>query len=143
MSVLLLDRVLALAEGVPELDGFVSGAGDDLAVVHGESDGEDVLAVAHEPAGGGTRVEVPEAKGAVPRAGKRELPITGDDHVLHEVAVAAEGPLGEAVLAFLAGQVPQNDSLVTGRGQEDVGVVDGGRNGSDPAFVPVFFMETT
>merc|ERR1712224_604642 len=36
------DGVLALAEGVPELDGLVAGAGDDLAVVGRGGDGEDV-----------------------------------------------------------------------------------------------------
>lgn len=46
------DGVLALAEGVPQLDGAVAGGGDDLAVVDGEGDGEDVLGVADEAAGG-------------------------------------------------------------------------------------------
>lgn len=39
------DRVLALAQGVPELDGLVAGGGHDLPVVHGEGDGEDILQV--------------------------------------------------------------------------------------------------
>lgn len=51
---LVLDLELALAEGVPELDGLVAGAGDDLSVVGAEGDGEDVLGVANEALGGET-----------------------------------------------------------------------------------------
>ncbi|PON35934.1 hypothetical protein TorRG33x02_350470 [Trema orientale] len=42
------DGVLALAEGVPELDRAVAGGRDDLTVVDGEGDGEDVLGVVPE-----------------------------------------------------------------------------------------------
>lgn len=69
------DGVLALAEGVPELDGLVAGAADDLAVVGAEGDGEDVLLVADEAAGGLARRDLPEAEGAIPRAGESELAI--------------------------------------------------------------------
>ena len=63
---ILLDVVLALAEGVPQLDGAVTGAGDDLPVVRAEADGQDVGGVADEAAGGEAGVEVPEAEGVVP-----------------------------------------------------------------------------
>jgi hypothetical protein len=46
------DGVLALSEGIPELDGPVSGAGDDLTVVGGEGHAEDVLFVVVELPGG-------------------------------------------------------------------------------------------
>ena len=61
------DGVLAVTEGVPQLDGAVARAGDDLAVVGGEGDGQDVVGVADEAAGGGTGGELPEAEGLVPR----------------------------------------------------------------------------
>jgi hypothetical protein len=38
-----LDGVLALGQGVPQLDGLVAGSRDDLTVVSGEGDGENVL----------------------------------------------------------------------------------------------------
>lgn len=44
-----LDGVLALGQGVPQLDGLVSGAGDDLTVVRGESNRHNVLGVVLEP----------------------------------------------------------------------------------------------
>ena len=40
---LVSDGVLAVAEGVPELDGAVTGAGDDLAVVGREADAQNVV----------------------------------------------------------------------------------------------------
>ena len=61
------DGVLAVTEGVPELDGSVARSGDDLAVVGGEGDGENVVGVADEAAGGDTGGELPEAEGLVPR----------------------------------------------------------------------------
>merc|ERR1712023_504995 len=65
-----LDGVLALAQGVPQLDGLVAGARHDLTVVSAEGDREDILVVADEAAGGETSVEVPQTEGAVPGAGQ-------------------------------------------------------------------------
>lgn len=61
------DGELAVAEGVPQLDGSVAGSGDNLSVVGGEGDGEDVVGVADESAGGGASGKLPQAKGLVPR----------------------------------------------------------------------------
>ena len=80
--------VLALSQGVPELDSAIARSGDDLTVVYGEGDGENVLGVAEETAGGGTGVDVPKTESAVPRAGKAELAIRRDHNVLDGVAVA-------------------------------------------------------
>ena len=65
--VLVGDGELAVAERVPQLDGAVARARDDLAVVGGEGDGENVVGVADEAAGGDTGGELPEAEGLVPR----------------------------------------------------------------------------
>lgn len=130
-----LDGVLALAQGVPELDGLVAGAGDDLTVVSGECHGEDILVVTDEAAGGQTSVQVPEAEGAIPRAGQCELAVGGDHHVLDEVAVAAEGLLRVAVCALLADELPHHHGLVAGSGQDHVGVLVGGGDCRHPVGV--------
>jgi hypothetical protein len=91
---LLLNVELALAEGVPELDGAVTGTGDDLTVVGGEGNREDVGGVANEATGGESRVEVPETEGLVPRGGEGELAVGGDDNVGDEAVVAVEDTLG-------------------------------------------------
>ena len=63
---LLLDIKLALAEGVPELDGLVTGAANDLPVVGTEGNAEDVGSVANEAASGLAGVQVPKTKSVVP-----------------------------------------------------------------------------
>jgi hypothetical protein len=63
---------------------LVTRARNDLTIVDGESDGQDILGVAVKLAGGATSVQVPQAEGAIPRGGKGELAIRGDDHVLQE-----------------------------------------------------------
>ncbi len=50
-------------------------SGADLAVVYGEGNGQDVLGVANEAAGGVAAVQVPQPQRRVPRARQRELPI--------------------------------------------------------------------
>ena len=73
------DGVLAVTERVPELDGAVARAGDDLAVVGGEGDGEDVVGVADEAAGGDAGGQFPEAQSLVPRRGEGVGAVRGDD----------------------------------------------------------------
>lgn len=76
---LLGDGVLAVAEGVPELDGLVPRARNDLAVVGREGDGEDIVGVADEAAGRGAGGKLPEAEGLVPRGGEGVGAVRGDD----------------------------------------------------------------
>jgi hypothetical protein len=73
------DGVLAVTEGVPQLDGAVARAGDDLAVVGGEGDGQDVVGVADKAAGGDTGGELPQAQGLIPRGGESVGTVGGDD----------------------------------------------------------------
>ena len=60
---ILLDGVLALGKGVPQLDGVVPADGDDLPVVSRESDREHILGVVLEPPGGLASAEVPQPEG--------------------------------------------------------------------------------
>lgn len=84
------DGVLAVAEGVPELDGPVAGTGDDLAVVGGEGDGEDVVGVADEAAGGHTGGELPQTEGLIPGRGEG-IGAIGRDNLHAIVSSAARG----------------------------------------------------
>jgi hypothetical protein len=117
---------LALAEGVPELDGAVTRTGDDLTVVGGERDArmlaarslssensrENVTGVADELAGGQTSVEVPKTESVVPRGGEGKLTVGGDDNVRDEVVVAVKDLLGETEFTVLTGELPDDDGLV-------------------------------
>lgn len=64
---LLSDGELAVTKGVPELDGSVAGAGDNLAVVGREGDGENIAGVAAEDTGGVASRKFPQAQSLVPR----------------------------------------------------------------------------
>ena len=72
------DGEFAVTEGVPQLDGAVTGTGDDLAVVGGERNGQDVVGVAGEGAGGLTGGQLPETERLVPRGGQSVGTVRGD-----------------------------------------------------------------
>lgn len=74
------DGELAVTKGVPELDGAVTGSGDNLAVVGGERNGENVVGVADESPGGLTSGELPQAEGLVPGGGQ-SVGTVGGDHL--------------------------------------------------------------
>jgi len=63
---LVFDGVLALTEGVPETDGLITRSRDDLSVVSGEGNAQNILGVSNESLGGGSCVEVPETKSVIP-----------------------------------------------------------------------------
>lgn len=64
--VVLLVGVLAVSDGVPELEGLVSTTGDDLSVIVGEANGVDFLLVTNEDSGGLASSQVPKSEGLVP-----------------------------------------------------------------------------
>lgn len=114
------DGVLAVTEGVPQLDGAVTRTGHDLTVVGGEGDGENVVGVADEAAGGDTGRELPEAESLVPGRRKGVGTVRGDHTVGNDVGVTVEGTLGVTVRGVVAGKVPDDEGLVTRTGQEHV-----------------------
>lgn len=54
------DGEFAVAQSVPELDRSVSRSRDDLSVVCGEGDGEDIVGVTDEGTGGVAGCQFPE-----------------------------------------------------------------------------------
>ena len=64
------DGEFAVTKSVPQLDGAIAGSGNDLSVVGGEGDGQNIVGVANKSSGGGTGGELPEAESLVPRGGK-------------------------------------------------------------------------
>ena len=117
------DGVLAVTQGVPQLDGAVARTRDDLAVVGGEGHGQNVVGVADEAAGGLAGGELPQAEGLVPGGGQGVGAVGGNDTVGDDVGVAVERALWVAVAGIVAGQVPDDEGLVTRAGQEHVGAV--------------------
>ena len=70
---------LAVTKSVPELDGPVTGSGNNLAVVCRKGDGKDIVVVTDEAAGGLAGRELPEAESLVPGSGKSVGTVRGDD----------------------------------------------------------------
>ena len=109
---ILLDIILALSKGVPELDGLVTGARDNLPVISTEADREDIRGMADESAGGETGVQIPETESVVPGRREGELAVGGDDNIRNEVVVAVKDALRVAILVLLTGKLPNDDRLV-------------------------------
>lgn len=65
---LILDSVVAYTQGLPQLDGFISGARDSLVVVGGESHAQHILGMSCGSACGGTHCEIPKTEHSVPGA---------------------------------------------------------------------------
>lgn len=85
------DGKFAVAQRVPQLDRAIARARNDLTVVGGEGDGEDIVGVADEAAGRHTRSELPQAESLVPGGGESVGTVGGDD--LEDRALA-QGVLG-------------------------------------------------
>jgi len=62
----LLDGVLALSQSIPQLDGFVTRARDNLTVVGGESNAEDIFLVTNKLAMANACIDIPKAKSTIP-----------------------------------------------------------------------------
>ena len=85
------DSVLALSKGIPKLDGLVTRSRNDLTIVYGKGNREDILGVSAEATGSLTAVDLPKAKGTIPRSRESELPIARDNNVRDEVRVSLKG----------------------------------------------------
>ena len=87
------DGVLAVAEGVPELDGTVARTRHDLTVVGGEGDRENIVGVSDESTSRGSSGELPEAQSLVPR-GRQSVGTVGRDNLSPRTLVYALLPPG-------------------------------------------------
>lgn len=137
------DGELAVTQGVPELDRSVTGTRDDLTVVSGEGNGEDIVGVADEGAGGVSGGELPQTQSLVPRSGQSVGTVRGDDLVRSakdpsnsvqkllfetytvgdDVGVTLQAALGVAVGLLIAGEVPDDQGLVARSGEQHVGAI--------------------
>jgi hypothetical protein len=73
------DGVLAVTEGVPQLDSSVARAGNNLTVVGRERNGKNVVGVADKSPSSGTGSQLPKSQGLVPRGGQGVRAIGGND----------------------------------------------------------------
>ena len=119
-----LDGVLALRAGVPDLDVSVEGASDDLSVVGGEGNGENVSLVTNELGDGGAGGDVPETNRAVPRGRESEARIASELDLRDEMRVTAHhlsglAPLGITLLLTGRVESPLDEGSIAGTGKKE------------------------
>jgi len=127
----LLNGVLALTESVPELDGSITSSGDDLSVISREADRENITSVRSESSDGLTSSQIPQSEGLVPTTGEGVVAITGEGEVTDSAVVSGQSLLGEAWSLTVGGEFPNNNLLITRRGDDGVGVLETGGDTSD------------
>lgn len=131
-----LDGELAFGQGVPQLDGLVTGARNDLTIVSRESNRQNILSVIFETASGLASGQIPQAQGLVPGTGQSVVTIGGQNDVTDEVRVTIQTLLGETVVGvFVTGQLPDNQGLVTRSRDDGIGILGVGGDLGYPAIV--------
>lgn len=74
--------------------------------------------MADEAPGCETGVEIPQPQRLVPGRRQGKLAVRRDDDIGHKVVMAVQDALWVAVVAGLASELPDEDCLVTGSGQD-------------------------
>merc|ERR1712223_402563 len=100
---LLLDSVFALGQGIPQLDGFISGSTDNLTIIGGEGHAQNIVAAIFKTPGGSAGRQIPQSQVLVPRSGQGEVSIRRQDNVWDEVSVSMKALLGDPVVLFITG----------------------------------------
>jgi len=119
------NSVFALGAGVPDLDLLVETSSDNLSIVSGEINGENITGVTDELGDGSASLHVPETNAAVPRGGESVAGVSGKLNLGNEVRVTSHHLLWLAPWAFslkftTLGDVPLDESLITGSGEEEL-----------------------
>jgi len=119
------ESCLSLSKGVPVKNGLIAGTTDDMSIVTRHSTAEHVTGVSDKPMGGLTSVKIPQTHGVVPTGGQGEVVITGQAHLLDEVAMAGEHTARDclhmcdnASLLGIDVQVPDKKRFITGDGDK-------------------------
>ena len=135
MSLSVLESVLALTNSVPDLDLTVTASRNNLSVIGGERDRKNVTSVANETLESLARSKIPKTEGLIPRSRNGVGTVLGDGNILNNVRVTSKRSLGDTVGLLITGKVPDDQGLITGSRQKNIGVAARGSKGSDPAIV--------
>ncbi len=84
-----------------------------------------------------TRIQISKSEGSIPGAGERKLTVGGNDDVLDKMSVASQTTPRKAVVPLFPSQVPRDDTLVSGGGQDEIRVVKRAGDGRHPAPMPL------
>ena len=120
----LFNSELADTLNVPNLNLFINGAGSNLPVVRGESDGHDIFSVTEEGLSSFSSSEVPKSDGTIPRGGKGESGVGGEIDIGDEVGVSSQDLSRLAVLLGAISirdivEVPDDERSISGSREEE------------------------
>jgi hypothetical protein len=110
---------------------------NDLTVVDGKGNGENVLFVSNEPTSGLSGCDIPEPQLRIPTRREGKGTIRRDDDIGNKVRVTTETPTGVSIgiIVTLGGRVcelPDNHRLIAGRRKKKVGILRGSGETGDP-----------
>ena len=103
VALVVLESVLALTNGVPDLDLTVTAGRDNLSVVGREGDGKNVTVVADKSLEGLAGGKVPKTKSLIPRGRDGVRTVLRDGNILNDVRVTSERSLGDTVGLVITG----------------------------------------
>jgi len=129
-----INGVFAFTKGVPQFDASITRTRNNLSVIRGESNTEDIVGVSSENFGGCSVCEVPKSQGFIPRAGESESSIGRQNNVLNEVRVTSESTFWGSSGISISGEIPRDNGFITGTRNEGF-VITAGSNGGDPTIV--------
>lgn len=130
---LVLERVLALTNGVPDADRAVTAGRDDLTVVRRERNRENVVVVADKAADSAAAGKVPKTQSLIPRGRDGVGAVLRDGDILDNVGVALERAERDTVGGLVTGEVPDDQRLVTRTRDKDLRVAGRSGKGGNPA----------
>ena len=84
-----------------------------------------------ESSDGLTSSQIPQSEGLVPTTGEGVVTITGEGEVTDSAVVSGQSLLGEAWSLTVGSEFPNDNLLITGRGDDGVGVLETGGDTSD------------
>jgi len=125
ISVLVLvNGELALGAGVPDLDVLVEATSDNLTIISGKGNGEDISVVTDELGDGAAGGNVPQTNGTVPRGGEGEAGVASELDLGDEVSVTGHhlggaAPLAVLLFLTLGLESPLDEGLITGTGEKE------------------------
>jgi len=127
----LVDSEFTNTIDVPDLDALVDGAGDNLSVIWGESNGKNILGVANEGSVGGALLQVPESDGTIPGGGEAESAIGREVDIRDEVRVSLQDFSWDIPFLIVISirdvllDVPDDEGVISGSGDEELSVLIG------------------
>ena len=76
---LVCNSKFAVAQRIPQLDRAIAGSRDDLTIIGGEGDGEDIVGVAYKASSCSTSCKFPKAESFIPGGGEGVRAVGGND----------------------------------------------------------------